>query len=259
MAIDYSSRSPAIYPDNATLGEYAGVRQVNKFAFRNVLNSADGLALLSGDDSLNQYTILSAPTAFNIVYDNTVDGFGTNGALILAFDYLDENLERKEAVHVLSNTGSDQTPFVGLGINAVTVVASGLNQKNANNISINAVSDGSTQCYIRTNESQSNFGVIHVPINEKLIAKYIVISGFKEVGGTTPIINFVFEIFNRFTNTSYAVGKTFIDPDASSYYYQEDQASVLVGPGSIVILKASSTTSNSSVSIGVTHLFYENP
>lgn len=255
----YQSRSPAPYPDRINLGEYAGVDVVNKFAFRSVLDVTDGEALISSDNTTNDFTVLTTATTFNISYNNATDGTGSTGALILAFDYIDENLFRQQAVHVLGSTGSDITSFSGLGINSVVVVSSGSSQFNVNDIAITATSNGSMQQFIAAEDSVSGIMVIHTPINAKVVIKFFALGGFKDSGSTNVKIKLITQLFSRAANTYYSPGETFIDTNLTNYYLQADPGGAVIPEGSVYILKASTTSNNSTIGAGVTHIFYENP
>ena len=261
MPVDYTykSRGPAFGQDANTLGERGGVVQSNKFTQRIGVNVADGIALLNGDNTVNSYTILTAATTFNIVYNNALDGADTSGALVLSIEYIDDALDSKTAIHIIGSTGSDTTAFSGFGINNVAVVSSGGNRRNGGDIQINASSNGSRQSFINAGISLSNFGVIHVGANQKVVAKYFVLYGFKEQGGSSPVIRSQFTFFNRFANTYYIAGDTYIDTSLTNHYQQADPGGALLGPGTIVEVLTQTNSNGATAAAGITYLTYENP
>lgn len=150
--------------------------------------------------------IITSAQTFTITYNNTTDGLGQTGALSLLFTYIDENFLSKTSIHTLGNTGSDVTSFEGLGINRCLVFSNGGLGYNANDITITATIDGTTQAQIPAEDSVTQQLIYHTQINHNLLMDYWQINTRRLTTGGTDI-RYTVKIYSwsRVTLTRYEV------------------------------------------------------
>ena len=141
----YTRKSVIEGQDAVSMSRREGAYVLNKFAYRDDIDTADGDALIIADNTTNTPTILTSASTFTIAYNNTTDGDGTNGALSLLITYLDSDEDETTGIHTLGSSGSDVTSFSGLGINRIVVLSSGSTQANGNDITVTATTGGSVQ------------------------------------------------------------------------------------------------------------------
>jgi hypothetical protein len=196
------------------MGRLLGKTTVNKFGHVDDLDIATGEGLIAyqGGTFDPNTAVMSSAQTFTIAYNQTTDGLGQTGATQILISYLDENFELQDAVHVLSNTGSDVTSFTGLGINRAVVLANGGAGWNVNNITITATTDATTQAMIPALKSVTQQCIYHVPIGHTFLMNYIYIGALKlSGGGGDPRVSVTIYSWSRFTSTRYDVFDKEID------------------------------------------------
>lgn len=248
---------PTLAQDEITRGLRGGVVQLNKFAFRDDVDTADGDALIISDSTTNTPTILSAASTFDIAYNNAVDGQSTTGALILQFQYLDANFELQTATHTLWSTGSDTTVFSGLGINRVAVVSSGSANINSDDITITATTDGSVQAFIPAGLSVTQQLFAHLPINSVGVIKYLFLNALKISGGGSPRVVFKMFVYNRFVETKYEVFRYTMDTSVENGRELTDPVNFPLSGRDVVWFTASTDTNNTEVSARLSLNIYD--
>lgn len=248
---------PTDFQDEVTRGLRSGVSQLNKFAFRDDVDTADGDALIIADNTTNTPTIMTTAGTFDITYNNTTDGSSTTGATALLVDYLDENFELQQATHVLGSTGSDTTSFSGLGINRAVVVSSGSANTNTNDITITATTGGSVQAFIPagTSVTQQLWG--HIPINSVGVAKFLFVNALKISGGGSPRVTFKIFVYNRFVETQYEVFRYIMDTSTENHLEIIDPVNFPFSGRDVVWCTASTDTNNTEVSARLSLNIYD--
>jgi hypothetical protein len=258
--IDYTTRDPITWDnDKITMGEYPGVRNANKFAYRDILNVADGSAYLTSDGVTNTFPLLTTPTTLTVTYNNTLDGPATNGAFAILIDYVDDDFLQKTAVVPFLGSGTEVTAFTCLGVNTTTVVAAGSAYTNVDDITITAVSDATVQSFVQAGQSLSGQSAIHVPANETIIVKYILFKSIKPVNGQSPRVKWQYYIHDRNLGTTFVPASTFIDTNLGTDYQQVDPVGFAVGPNSTIWLENTTTVDGTILSYGVSSTYYRQP
>lgn len=197
--------------DDIALGRVDGATSWSKFAYRSSLTLAQGESLVMSDNTTTTLDILLSDETFDITYDQTVDGAGTNGATELTFFYLNPAGEFAQATHVLGNTGSDVTSFSGLGINRVAVSASGTDDRNMNDINITASTAGSVQAFIAKDVSVTEQSFFFIPSNSTGIIKSFSASVVQDALLFKPRVTIRGYAFNRNIQTYFRIFNYTID------------------------------------------------
>jgi hypothetical protein len=255
----YELRSPAPYPDNINLGEYPFVSTLNKFAYRDGIQAADGDALVWPDGAINTPTILTSASTFTVTYNNATDGLGTTGALSLLFTYIDENEEETTGVLTLGSSGSDVTSFSGLGINRVVVLSSGSAGFNTNDITITATTGGSTQAFLDAGTSVTQQLIAHIPANTTGIGKFLFVNALRLSGGSAPRVVFKVKVYSRITQTTYEVFRYEMDTGVQNSLALIDPIGFNFSPRNVIYITANTDTNNTDVSARISIHRYENP
>ena len=243
--------------DRITLGEHEGASQINKFAYRSVLNIASGDAFITADNITDSPTILTTASTFTITYNQATDGLGTTGALTLLFTYLDSDEDQVQAIHTLSNTGSDVTSFSGLGINRIVVLSSGSATVNTNSITAKATAGSTTQGFIPALSGVTQQLILHVPRNTKATAKAIFIAARKISGGGSPRVTFKIRVYSRITNTRYEVFRHLMDTSSENHLTLIDPCNFPFSPRDVVWITAATDVNNTEVAARLSTNLYE--
>ena len=244
--------------DDITRGLVDNVSQLNKFGYREDVDTTDGDALIIADNTTNTPTILTTASTFTITYNNSTDGLGTTGALTLLITYLDENEDQINANIVLGNTGSDVTAFSGLGINRAVVTSNGGAEVNTSDITITATTGGSVQAFIPAGVSVTEQIWGHIPANTSGVSKFIFLSGVKSSGGGNPIIQFKVFVYNRGTATKYEVFRYTMDTSAETSLSIVDPINFAFSPRDVFWVTASTNSNNTEVKGRLSLNLYKN-
>lgn len=189
--------------DAIALGLVPYVRHFTKFAYHPSLTAASGEQTIWAYTSGNFSPILSAST-YTITYTNSTDGEGTNGALTLFFDHIDENGKKELIVHTLGSSGTDVTSFSGLGINRLSVSSSGSTDTSGSAITVTATSDGSVQAFIPAAASVTQQAIYHTPLDSRSVVRSLWLNCMK-LSGSSPKVEVRGIVHNRGVDTLYEV------------------------------------------------------
>ncbi len=255
---DAVSVRPTDHQDEITRGLRTGVSQLNKFAFRTDVDTADGDALVISDNTTNTPTILTTASTFTIAYNNTTDGSSTTGALSLLFTYLDSDQNIATATHTLGSTGSDVTTFSGLGINRIVVLSSGSANTNTSDITVTATTGGSVQGFILADTAVTQQLIFHVPTNSAAPARLLFLSALRISGGSSPRVTFKVKVYNRGTSTQYEVFRYTMDTAAETSLTLVDPLNFPFSAGDVVWVTANTDTNNTEVSARLSTNIYLN-
>ena len=248
---------PTIAQDEITRGLRGGVSQLNKFSFRDDIDTADGDALIIANSTTNTPTIMTTAGTFDIAYNNATDGDGTTGALILQVQYLDSNFEIQTDVHVLGSTGSDTTSFSGLGINRVVVVSSGSAESNNDDITLTATTGSSVQAFIPAGTSVTQQLWFHIPINSVGVGKFLFLNALKLSGGSSPRVTFKIFVHNRLISTTFEVFRYTMDTSTENHLEITDPVGFEFSGRDVVYCTASTNTNNTEVSARLSLNIYQ--
>lgn len=248
---------PSDPQDDISRNLRAGVSWLNKWGYRDDVDTADGDALIIADDTTNTPTILTTASTFTITYTNTTDGSSTTGALSLFVTYLDENEAQQTATHTLGSSGSDVTTFSGLGINRCVVLSSGSNDANGSNITITATTGGSVQAFLPANTSVTQQVLGHIPTNTTGVAKFLFLSALRIAGGSSPRVTFKVFVYNRGTDTTYEVFRYGMDTAAENHLEVVDPINFVFSARDVFWITANTDTNNTSVSGRLSLNIYE--
>lgn len=254
----YQSDESVTGQDRITLNRMSGASQINKFAYRTVIDTTDGDALIIADNTTNAPTILSTASTFTITYNNATDGLGSTGALSLLFSYIDADETQQSGTITLSATGSDVTTFSGLGVNRVVVLSSGSAKMNTNNITITATTGGSVQAFISALSSVTQQLLIHMPMAKTPVTKHLFLSADKLSGGSAPRVIFKVFAYSRITQTTYEVFRYLMDTSVVNYVAMNDPCNFPFSPRDAVYVTAATTVNGVEVSARLSLNLYEN-
>ena len=202
--------------DDALLGLREGVEVRPVFARRTDLDTGDGDALIIADNTTNAFSVMTSADTFTITYNNATDGDTTTGALSLIIQYLDSNFILQQSLHTLGSTGSDVTAFTGYGINRAVVFSAGSNQVNANDITITDTGGATVQSFIEAGAGFNQEAVCHVPSDGNVIIKDLTFGAVRVGGGSSPVVTYTLNIFNRTRGVHYKLFPQTVDSDVES-------------------------------------------
>lgn len=234
--------------DEIQIGSRPGVNVFNQFGYRKDLQ-ADVESVIWADDSQFIPTAVASP--YTITYDNTTDGGGVpTGAFALQILYLDENLQKQTAIHILGTTGTDITTFSGFGINRCAVALSGSSNTNVNNITLTDGA-GNTQAFIPATASVTQQCVLHNGISDVSVVYFLYVNCLRisSGGGGDPKVGIRSRVFNRTSNTNYVIVDAGIDAGVENNVVVPEIVGVAIGPGDIIYYTANTDTNGTNVSV----------
>lgn len=196
---------PNDYYSEVAMGKRQGRTVWNMFGYNSDSDVGTEIVASFGGTFDPNTAIMSTAQTFTITYNNTTDGSSGTGARSILFYYLDENFLLQTAIHTLGNTGSDVTSFSGLGINRAIVYSNGGVGWNANDITITATSDATTQAQIPALGSVTQQMIFHTQISHTLLADYLRFKILKPSGGGSGQGYIVGYSWSRVTNTRYEI------------------------------------------------------
>jgi hypothetical protein len=234
--------------DQVAIGEFPLASTWTKFGQRY------GLTAGAGEETIWQTTgnfaVQTTADTYTITYNNTTDGSGSTGALVLLIDYLDSNFEMQQATHVLSNTGSDVTSFSGVGINRVVVVASGTNDANGSDITLaDTAATFGTQAVLPANQSVTQQAIFHMPINHTAIAKFLWVNCLKISGGSSPRVTVTGYVYNRLVDTRYDIFECDIDTSVQNFVNIVEPVGFKLGGRDVLYFVANTDTNNTDIKL----------
>ncbi len=251
------STRPTCPQDEITRGLRSGVTQLNEFAFRDDVDTADGDAMISSDSATNIPVIMTSADTFRIDFNDSTDGSGTTGARILQIQYLDANDELQTATHVLSASTPDTTSFSGKGINRVVVVDSGSANFNNNNISISDTTNTDIQAFIPAETSVTQQLWFHLPINSIGVAKFLFLNALKLSGGGSPRVTFKVFVYNRLVETQFELFRYTMDTSTENHLTITDPCNFAFSGRDVVWVTAATDSNNTEVSARLSLNIYD--
>jgi len=246
------SFEPKDYSTEVALGNITDTSIVNKFGFNADIDSGSGFEIIASFggsfDPLTQ--VITTLQTFTILYDETVDGLGTSGALGILISIIDENFEQVDQFHTLGNTGSDVTSFSGYGINRALVFSNGGDGFNAQDITIEATIDSTIQAQIPSQSSVTQQCVYQTPVGFSFLMDFIEISALKlSGGGGSPKINIKGYSYSRVTNTIYDIFDQQIDTDVENNIPISFPKPFIFGGREVIYFVADTDVNNTKVSL----------
>lgn len=194
------------YYSEVAMSKRQGRKVWNKFGYNGSVNSGTTEIVASWSTAFSPVTgIMASAQTYTITYNATTDGQGRTGALSLLITHIDSNFQESTETHTLGATGSDVTSFSGYGINRVIVLSNGGLGWNANDITITATTDGTTQAQVPAQGSVTQQCLFHTQINHTFLADYLRFKILKPSGGGSGNGYLIGYSWSRVTNTRYEV------------------------------------------------------
>lgn len=243
---DALSTRPTSFDDEVVIGLRSRVSHFTNFGYHPGLTAASGEQTIWAYTGGN-FTPLTSASTFTIAYNNATDGLGTTGALTLYIQYVDSSGLKAEAVHTLSNTGSDVTTFSGLGINRIAVSSSGSAQINTNDITVTATTGGTVQAFVPALSGVTQQCIFYTDSNSYGVGKFLWINANKISGGSSPRITIKGYIFNRNVATRYEIFRYTIDTGVENTTYLSEPVGFRLSPTDVLYFVADTDTNNSTV------------
>ncbi len=230
------------------------ITKLNKFAFRDDVDIAHGDALVISNNSTNAPVIMTGSDTFRIDFNDTTDGSGTTGALVLRIEYLDSNDELQVADHTLSGTTPDTTSFSGKGINNVTVISAGSNNANVNNISLSDTTNTDVQAFISAELSTSHTLLAHLPANSKTTVSTLSLNA--SLSGSSPVVTFKVSVYDRETDVQRSILNYKMNTAVQCSVTLKDEIEELEG-ANVVWVTAATDTDDTEVSARLSLNIYD--
>lgn len=239
---------PSDFQDEVRIGRRNGVTGWTKFGYRSNLTGTAGEETVWA--TTGNFTPMTAADTFNIAYDGTsggsTDGSGTTGATQLTFYYIDADGNEAITAHNLGTDGTDTTSFTGLGINRLTVSASGTNEANVSAITITDTSGGTTQAIIPAGESVTQQCIFFVGSNHDAVAKFLYLHVNKPGGGNASV-QIKGYAWNRAIATTFEVFRTTIDTSVETTETLNDPIGFALNPQDVLFFTANTSTNAAEV------------
>jgi hypothetical protein len=239
---------PSDFQDEVRIGRRSGVTGWTKFGYRSNLTGTAGEETVWA--TTGNFTPMTAADTFNIAYDGTsggsTDGSGTTGATQLTFYYIDADGNEAITAHNLGTDGTDTTSFTGLGINRLTVSASGTNEANVSAITITDTSGGTTQAIIPAGESVTQQCIFFVGSNHDAVAKFLYLHVNKPGGGNASV-QIKGYAWNRAIATTFEVFRTTIDTSVETTETLNDPIGFALNPQDVLFFTANTSTNAAEV------------
>lgn len=249
ITINTFSQRSNNYNYEVAFGTVNGAATVNKFGLNSDIDSVEELVASYGGVFDPTTDIITTAQTFTIAYNNVTDGSGTTGATQLLFTYIDENNKEINAIHVLGSSGSDVTAFTGLGINRCLVYANGGDGFNANNITITATTDATTQSQIPAELSVTQQCIFFTPIGKKFVLDFIRFNALK-LSGSSPKITLRLYSYSKFTGTRYLFFTDEIDTSVHNNVEIIFKTPYLIQGREVVYMTIESTANDTNASAG---------
>lgn len=239
---------PTDYFSEVAMGKRQGRTTVNKWGINEDVDTASPEIVASFGGAWSPLThVITTAQTFTITYNNTTDGLGQTGALTLLITYLDANFYSQQAIHTLSNTGSDVTTFTGLGINRAVVLSNGGAGWNVNNITFTATTDGTTQAQIPALRSVTQQVLYHTQINHTLLTDWLFLNALKDSGGGNPKVTFNMYSWSRVTLTRYLVFTYKLDTSINDGLELNPSQKFPFGGREVIWIEATTSANDTSV------------
>lgn len=248
---DLSTTNTMSWQYDVALGNIPNATAWNKFGYNLDVDSGTEEIVASWGGSFDPNTdVMSTDDTFTITYNNTTDGQGQTGATQLLFYYLDADFLPAVAFHTLGSTGSDVTSFTGFGINRCVVYANGGDGYNANDITVTATTDGTTQAQIPAEESTTQQCIYHTAIGYTLPLEWLKANVRKVTsGGSRVRYTIKGYSWSRVTQTRYEILRYDGDTDIEDGFQLNPSLPFVVGGREVVYFTCLTDTNNTVVNL----------
>jgi hypothetical protein len=186
---------------------------------------------------------------YDISYNSTNDGSGTNGALTLAVTHIDSNGNPETFIHTLGSTGSDTTTQSGFGINRVAVASSGSANSNVSPITFTATTSGDVQAHVDSGNSVTEQAIFVTGANHDAVAKWLFFVVNKVSGGGNVRATVKGYVFNRNVQTTYLIFRVLIDTSVKADVNIIDPIGFNLSPTDVIYFTIDTDTNNSEIDL----------
>lgn len=247
---------PTNFADEVIIGRRPGIRNFTKFGYRSNLTASGGEETIWQDSGTN-FTPMTTASTFTITFNNATDGLGTTGALSMFFDYVDSDGLAQQTQLTLDATGSQVTPFSGLGINRASVITSGSVNTNTNTITVTETTGGTVQATLPALQGVAQQCIFHTDANSDAVARYLWINANKLSGGGSPRIVIKGYVYNRQFGSRFEVFRCTIDTSSQSFIDLSEPNGFVLSPTDVLYFVADTDTNNSIINLRFSLMEYK--
>jgi len=248
LAQDFDSISvrPTEYVYEVASSRRQGATTWNKFGNNSDVDIGTEVVAAQG----GTFTYLTNASTLSIVSTNTGDdgspaGIGANSIVIFG---IDANRASQVEVVTLNGTTPVVTATTWLGINRAAVYLAGSSQANIGDITITAVTGGSTQGLIPTGVGTTQQLMFFVQNNHKALADWLVLSASKISGGSSPTVTFKGWVYSPVSNCKYEVLRFTIDTSSTTFVELKPTQPFILNEKDVFWIEATTDTNNTVVS-----------
>ena len=250
LAVDEVSIStrPSSYEHEVANGDRIGSSTINKFGYNlDVDIGTEVVASFGGS-----FNIMTTADTLNLVSTSaTDDATGGTGATSIMIEGIDENYLYQ--LEIIAPAGLTPVTTVNqwLGVNRITVLASGTNQSNVGNITASdTAATFGTQGYIPIGESVTQQAIFHTQIGYNTYLDYVIANAYKvSGGGGVPRVTIEGISYSRVTDTYYKIFRKTIDTSLLNSIEVAPLQPFKLGGREVIYFTATTDINNTEVSL----------
>ena len=169
------------------------------------------------------------------------------GAQSIIIYGLDENWDEVLEIVPLNGTTNVVTSTQWIGINRISVYASGSGNSNAGTITATATSSGYTLAQMPAAEGTTQQLVFYVPRNSQFLSTWLYFNAVKLSGGGQPTFDLKGYVYSNITDSEYEIYRDAIDTTRSNRLQLNPPEPFVVGEKSILWFTAETSVNDATI------------
>lgn len=255
LAQDFDSTSvrPSEFKYEVAEGIRQGYETWNKWGYN---PDIDGAVVETVWSSGGLLVSLPSAETLAVVSTSTDDdgdpaGIGAQSVVITG---IDANYDPQVEVVTMNGTTTVTTAGTWLGVNRVAVYLAGTSQGNVGDINIDATTAATRQAQIPAGEGTTQQALAFCPADHTLLMDWMYVNAGKDGGGTSPTITVKAWVTSLVSGAKYEVFRSLLDTALGDHQEFRPTQPFVVGEKSLIEFQASSTTTNTQVSVRFSYI-----
>lgn len=232
------------FKSSVALGDISSYNTFNKFGKNSDISIGTEIIANFG----GTFTPLLTASTLRIVSSSTADDDGGTGANSLILYGVDANRLSVIEVITLNGTSNVDTTSTWLGLNRVAIYVSGSGLSNAGNITITAITGGTTQAYLEIGEGTTQQLIYFTPSNATSLYTWLFLKANKQ-SGANPVVVFKGWVYSAISNSKYLIFEYILDTSSVNDVDLKPSEPFVVGNSSVFWITAT-TDKNATIVSG---------
>ena len=245
---DATVSRPTDFRYEVALGLRQGYTTWNKWGYNADIDSAAAETLWSVGGLFTQLTTARTLSVVSTSTDDDGSPVGT-GAQTVVITGVDANWDEQVVIVTMDGTTPVVTTETWLGVNRISVYASGSTNNNVGVITATATTDLTVQAEIPAGAGSTQNGFFFVPAGHTALIDWMYLVMTKNAGGTQPILTTKMWVTSDVSGSKYEVFRDYINGDTENHTELRPSQPFVVGEKSLCEFQGTTDQNNTEVSM----------